>query len=67
MALPMPRTRRMVRLKASSSRGLAVRRRWASTSLMWACSKNRSPERTTKGMPRRESSTCSSMEWWWAR
>ncbi len=38
---------RAMRANATSSRGLATKRRWASTSLTWRCSKKRSPERTS--------------------
>ena len=65
--LPMPGKSFSTRFSASSSPGLWAKRRWASTSLMWAASKKRTPLRTTKGMPRRASSNWISMEWWWAR
>ena len=51
------------RLNDSSSRGLRTSFRYAATSLMWACSKNRMPLVMLNGMLRRVSSSCSSSAW----
>ena len=59
----MPGESLTTRLNDSSSSGFATNRSQASTSLMWACSKKRTPERTRNGIPRRVSSICSSIEW----
>ena len=57
---PTPGSRRTIRLKAASSRGLVTNFSQAATSLMWACSQKRRPLVMLKGMLRRVSSNCNS-------
>ena len=51
---PMPGKSNKSRRHEASSCGFCTTRKWASTSLIWACSKKRKPLRTVYGMPSKE-------------